>query len=67
MSFGKDRCVWRFATDAEGDERDGVRVNDGAELGPRLVDRLVERELGAGRVRPVNLAGSEDGDDVFGA
>src|SRR3712207_7346063 len=43
--------VGHLAGDAEGDERDGVRVDDAADVGPRRVNHLMERKLGRRRDR----------------
>ena len=46
--LGKDPRIGDLAGDAEGDQGRRVRVEDGADVGPRLVDRSVEGMLARG-------------------
>ena len=65
--LGQEPGVGDAAADAERDERDGVGVDDRAEVGPGGVNRAVEGELRRGAVRAVDRAVGADANDVVAA
>ena len=65
--LGEEVGVGDLAADGEGDECDGVGVDDGVDVGADFVDGFVEGVFGGGFVESFDGAIGADADDVFAA